>query len=322
VDGIIGFLPNEEEGLRITGQAELELNNLFNSGKSFQMSWQRMRPETQRLFLSYYHTNLLRTRLDVGLNFNLLKEDSTFINRNFNISLDYSTGPHSLFFISRIKSARLLETSRYEDITELPDVADFNLNDYGVGYHYLDVQPGWLGQYGLDLQAEAALGNKKIRRNAGLPPEIYEGIDLNSLQGRAEFSGQWGIRVGKQSLFVQRYSAGWMGGENLFLNDLYRLGGFRTIRGFNENEFYAQYYGMINLEWQFYVGESSNIMVFMDQAWLKDLSQSDNPTGVGVGATLQTGAGLLQLAYAVGRARENPFDIQKSKFHFGYIARF
>ena len=322
VDGIVGFLPNEGEGLRITGQAELELNNLFYSGKSFRMFWQRMRPETQLLQLSYNHTNLLRTPLGVGLSFNLLKEDSTFINREFNITMNYSEGPHEIFFLSRIKAARLLDTSPYEDAVDLPEIADFNLNDYGAGYRYYDIRAGWLGQWGMKFRGEAALGNKKIRPNAGLPAEVYEGISLSSLQSRADFSFHWGFRIGRQSLLVQRWSGGWMKGDNLFMNDLYRLGGFRTIRGFNENEFFARYFGLLSLEWQMFIGASSNIMVFLDQAWFKDFSGSDNPTGIGIGSTLQTGAGLLQLAYAVGRTNQNPFDFRKSKFHFGYIARF
>lgn len=321
-DGVIGFLPNEDEGLRITGQAEIALRNLFNSGKSFDLFWQRMRPETQLLNIDYYHPNLLRSAVDVGLGFHLLKEDTTFLNRDFNILLNYQAGDHSIFFQSRFKSARLLETSQYKDVTELPEVADFNLNDYGVGYEFSRIQPGWLDNSGWNIRVLAALGNKRIERNAGLPPELYEGIDLNSLQSRAEASIHWGVRIGKRSLVVQRWNAGWLDGEAIFLNDQYRIGGFNSLRGFNENQFFAERYVGLNLEYQVYFAPSSNIFAFLDQAFLTSFEQSDNPTGVGIGTTLQTNGGRLQLVYGVGRTREEGFDFRKSKFHFGYIATF
>ena len=55
---------------------------------------------------------------------------------------------------------------------------------------------------------------------------------------------------------------------------------------------------------------------------MKYLNGSDHPTGAGIGLALQTGGGLLQLAYAVGRTDNQPFDLRLSKFHFGYKAKF
>ncbi len=322
IDAIIGFLPNEEGdgGLRITGEAELHLANLFSSGKVFDFHWQRMRPETQFLDIGYYHPNFLRTNLDVFAGFRLLKEDTTFITRDFDLKIDYRNGRHTISFLSRFRTARLLETDGDVDI--LPEIADFNLNDYGAGYAYDRADPGWLGFKGLHLSAEFTVGNKNIRRNAAFPAEIYEGIDLDLLQLSATAGGRYGFATGRKSLLFQRIRGGWLNSDRLFLNDLYRLGGFRTIRGFNENQFFARQYLLYTIEWQLYFDESSNIFLFADQAFLRSLDEWDNPTGIGIGLTLQTGGGLLQLAYAVGRDQNQPFDLRLSKFHFGYKAKF
>ncbi|MCA6078326.1 hypothetical protein [Fulvivirga sedimenti] len=322
IDAIIGFLPNEEGdgGLRITGEAELHLANLFNSGKIFDFHWQRMRPETQFLEIGYQHPNFLRTNLDVFVGFKLLKEDTTFVTRDFNLQVDYRNGRHTISFLSQFRAARLLETG--SDVEVLPDVADFNLNDYGAGYRYDRSDAGWLGFKGLHFSAEFTVGNKKIRRNAAFPDDVYDGIDLDLIQLGARAAGRWGFQTGKKSLLFQHARGGWLDSDRLFLNDLYRLGGFRSIRGFNENQFFARQYFLYTIEWQLFFDESSNIFLFADQAVLRSLGDWDNPTGLGIGLTLQTGGGLLQLAYAVGRDQNQPLDLRLSKFHFGYKAKF
>ncbi|MEJ2004213.1 MAG: ShlB/FhaC/HecB family hemolysin secretion/activation protein [Cyclobacteriaceae bacterium] len=134
--------------------------------------------------------------------------------------------------------------------------------------------------------------------------------------------GIFNVLTGKQTLLYQYLRGGIMNSDRLFQNDLYRLGGFRSVRGFNENQFFASQYLIYTLEWQLYFDESSNIMAFIDQSFFRSNGITDNPTGVGVGLTLQTGGGLLQIAYAVGRTSDQGFDMRLSKFHFGYKAKF
>ena len=250
IDAVIGFLPNEENdgGLRVTGEAELHLDNLFSSGKMFDLHWQRMRPETQYLMIAYHHPNLFRSNIDASGSFQLLKEDTTFVSRDAGLRFAYRNGRHVISFLSRFRASRLLETE--SDLAELPEIADFNLNDYGLAYSYHDRRPGWQGYRGVSLSSDFRIGNKKIRQNTAFPPEFYEGLDTDLLQLSAEADVKWGFLTGKQTLLYQHLQAGWMDADVLFFNDLYRLGGFRSIRGFNENQFFAQRYALYTLECQ------------------------------------------------------------------------
>ncbi len=322
VDAVIGFLPNEEEGggLRITGEAELHIDNLFRSGKTFDLYWQRMRPATQFLSIGYFHSNLFRSNLNLSLDFQFLKEDTTFTTRDFDVRIDYRTGYHTFSALSRFRAARLLNVD--PDLEELPEVADFNLNDFGLAYRFGNLKTGWLGYRGIQVTTDVRAGNKNIRRNTAIPAEYYEGIDDNLLQWGMDLSAAWGFLTGRQTLLYQRIRGGLLQSDKLFQNDLYRIGGFRSLRGFNENQFFARQFLLYTIEWQLYFDQSSHLMVFVDQAFMKFLDGGDHPTGAGVGLTLQTGNGLLQLAYAVGRTNNQPFDLRLSKFHFGYKAKF
>ena len=67
-------------------------------------------------------------------------------------------------------------------------------------------------------------------------------------------------------------------------------------------------------------------MVFFDGSYLgldiNSESYTDYPFGVGAGISISTGAGLLNLIYAVGKSNDQPFSVRFSKIHIGYTGRF
>ena len=98
IDGVIGFLPNAKGngGLLLTGQFNLLLQNMFGSGRSLGLKWEGFKPESQMLDINFHQPILFKSPIDLDLRFNLLKEDSTFVNRLFNLDLTYSKGRHLL----------------------------------------------------------------------------------------------------------------------------------------------------------------------------------------------------------------------------------
>ncbi len=327
IDGIVGFLPNEESdgGIRITGQLDLSLVNLFNSGKQLDVVWQRVKPESQTLGIRYRHPNILRSPIHFDGGFELLKEDSTFINRHFRLALAFTSGRHELGVFTRFKSTRLLSTSQYNDASDLPEFSDQNVNYYGLEYSSSELQDGWSDNKGWRIYAQGAIGDKRIRRNGDIPESLYDGVDLETLQVTGQLDAAWGTQLGKRSLFYSRVQAGFIEDDQLFQNDLFRIGGLRTMRGFTENNFYVSSYAVATLEYQLFFEAFSYLFLFADQGLLENASAGtglDYPTGFGFGLNLRTGGGDLQLVYALGRTADQPVNFSLSKFHFGYIAKF
>ena len=93
-DGILGFLPNENEPdkLLITGQLFLGLDNLFRAGKKLYLEWQKPNLQTQELRIQYDHPALFRIPADLSLEFHLFKQDTSFINRDLNAQLYLNSG--------------------------------------------------------------------------------------------------------------------------------------------------------------------------------------------------------------------------------------
>ncbi|UII34222.1 BamA/TamA family outer membrane protein [Fulvivirga ulvae] len=328
IDGVVGILPNAQNDgkLLVTGQFDLSLTNLFNSGKRLDVEWQRLKPLSQFLHIAYRHPNMLASPLHLNTSYELLKEDSTFINRNAFIGFDYQISASNVTFFTRLKTSRLLSTEGLEDILSLPEVNDFNLNYYGIGYGANSFNEQVNRRSGMSTYIEIAVGTKKIRKNVSLPSEIYDGIELNTVQYQLEGHYQYYLPISKLLVFHQRVKGGKIINDQLFKNDLFRLGGLRSLRGFNENFFFASDYLLSNVELQLHFDENSSLFVFYDQSYmyfdLGENSMIDYPLGIGAGISFATKAGIVSLVYAVGKSENQELSTRLSKFHFGYIAKF
>ncbi|MEM9858716.1 MAG: BamA/TamA family outer membrane protein [Bacteroidota bacterium] len=327
-DGIIGFLPNEEEPgrLLITGQFDLSLRNLFKSGKSLDLKWQSLKARSQLLDVKYHHPNIFRSALDIETNFNLLKEDTLFLTRSAFLGLSHRNKRSRFRVFTRFFSSGLLGNNDFENITILPETVDLNTVSYGLGYDFSSVDLAFAPKRGFYLNSTLAAGTKEIERNADIPPELYDQVDLSSVQYSGELSVGAYFRLTSNFVLHSHLDMGGVFNNQLFFNDLYRIGGLNSLRGFNENFFFAEQYLNATAEVQFYFQEYSYLFTFFDQAYLQyDLETSsfrDYPFGLGLGLSLFTGSGNVNLVYALGKSAEQELGLNLSKFHFGYVARF
>ncbi|WP_373494213.1 POTRA domain-containing protein [Aquiflexum sp.] len=328
IDGIIGFLPNELEGgrLLVTGQFDIMLYNLGGSGRNYELHWQRFNQFSQNLKVEAFEPMLLGSMIDMGVSFSLLKEDTTFLNRDFRLSFGYRFNSDGyLKFFTRRQAGDLLTSAGLSEITALPEAGDFRFNNYGVNYAHFWLDDVFFPRRGAFAEMEFAIGNKNLIQNTAIPPILYEGVALRSLQyyvqGRFEkhfyFNQRWGL--------FSRLLGGLVQNENLLLNDLFRLGGLQSIRGFNENFFFANNYIYLNVEPRFYFDTYSYFMIFADMGRLENNVQGlpiDNTISAGMGFSLETGNGIFNFIYGMGRSNVQDFAFNLSKVHFGYTGRF
>ncbi|PRY89231.1 outer membrane protein assembly factor BamA [Mongoliibacter ruber] len=328
IDGIIGFLPNELEGsgLLITGQFDLLLYNVAGRGRNYELHWQRFNQFSQSLQVSALEPLLLGSNLDVQASFSLLKEDSTFLTRDFRLDFGYRMdGGSYLRFFTRRQAGDLLGISASPDNLRFPEVGDFRFNNYGLGFDKSWLDDVFFPRRGALAKLEFAIGNKNILVNTALPAQVYEDLSLRSLQYYFRGSLEKHFYKNMNWGLYSRLTGGFMENPNLFVNDLYRLGGLRTIRGFNENFFFANNYVYLNIEPRYYFDTYSYFMIFADVARLENRIQNlpvDFPYAVGLGFSLETGNGIFNFIYALGGSNAQDFALNLSKIHFGYTGRF
>ncbi|GGF46787.1 POTRA domain-containing protein [Echinicola rosea] len=330
LDGIIGLLPNEAEAnkLLVTGQFDLDIYNPAGKGRHYGLHWQRLTQYSQNLEIAALEPQLLGTGIDVNASFFLLKEDTSFVNRDFRLGFGYQVTPRLYMdFFSRWQSGDLLSVPEVSSADELPEVLDFRYHSYGVRLRYQDLDDGYLPKSGWRLVTEWGVGNKKILHNTAIKEAYYEEVPKEAFQVFGTFSAEEFWRVSNRLVSFLRLRGGLLVGDNILKNDMYRLGGLRSIRGFNENFFFANRYVYANFEPRFYFEENSYFLLFTDVGALEQSGWSipenrDNVLSFGGGLNLSTGSGEFRFLYGMGKSNEQKIGVNYAKIHFGYIGRF
>ncbi|MEN7546909.1 hypothetical protein AAG747_03245 [Rapidithrix thailandica] len=328
IDGLIGFTTKgtQNRKLQLTGQFLLELNNLFASGKKLFINWQQFKSQSQSLSITYNHPSLLNTPLDVGFHFSLFKEDSSFQNIRRKLSIGHRTSAAgTISFNSELLTSTRLRRDTV-DVAPLDSLhfMDSRYLNYGVSYELNHVDDQGMPRKGFTLGLAGMVGNKKIL----VDPNQYsvEQKNLKSVQFALESFFQSYYPLGRYSVLMASIKSGKLFGKQLYLNDFFRLGGLKTIRGFNENLFFASGYVIGSLEERFYFANQSMFFLFLDWAYITQKYQvyktTDYPFGFGSGISFETKNGVFSFVYALGKSKQQALDFKTSKVHIGYTSRF
>ena len=115
-------------------------------------------------------------------------------------------------------------------------------------------------------------------------------------------------------------------GNTIYKNELYRIGGLRTLRGFDEESIYASSYIIPTIEYRFLFEKNSNIFLFAEGMWYENANvksyTTDTPMSIGAGINFETKAGIFNLSYGIGKQFGNSFDLRTGKIHAGLTALF
>jgi outer membrane protein assembly factor BamA len=327
-DGIVGILPDNKTGkILFTGDVRLKLQNGLGRGELIDLNWRRLQTQTQDLKARLVYPFILRSPFGLDYNFKLYKKDTTFLDVNQNIGLQYLLiGGNYLKVFYNNKTSTLLSTKGLEYLTTLPPNADVKTNMYGLGLKYEKLDYRLNPQKGFSIQVNASAGTKVIKKNAKLNPEVYENLKLNSAVYNGEFEGSVFVPIADRSTLKVGMQSAFIYGEATFQNELYRIGGLKTLRGFDEESIYASAFSILTLEYRFILEQNSYLYVFGDGAWYENNEVSkyirDTPYGFGAGISFETKAGIFSINYALGKQFSNPIELRSGKIHFGIVNYF
>jgi hemolysin activation/secretion protein len=327
-DGILGILPdNKTVKILFTGDIRLKLQNGLGRGELIDLNWRRLQTQTQDLKVRLVYPFILRTPFGVDYNFKLYKKDTTFLDINQNIGVQYLLiGGNYLKLFYNNKTSSLLSTKGLEFATTLPSYADVSSNMYGVGIRFEKLDYRLNPRRGFSVLMNASAGTKKIKINAKLNPVAYEDLKLNSTQYNSDLEASVFVPFGTRSTVKVGNQSAFLYGESIFQNELFRIGGLKTLRGFDEEAIFASAYTIFTLEYRFVLEQNSYLYVFFDQAFYenKNVNQyvSDDPFGFGAGISFETKAGIFSINYALGKQFDNPLQLRGGKVHFGIVNYF
>jgi translocation and assembly module TamA len=329
-DGIIGFLPDPNSTkakLLITGEVNLQVRNLRGSGKQIGLHWRKVERNSQLLDVEYRHPHFFNSPFEVAGLFHLYKQDTSFLNLRPRLEVAYPLSTTSrVTFFAEVVSSQLLSPEALRQRRSDSSAIDANFTSYGLAYAWNNLDDLYFPRRGAQAFFQGAVGNKRVQRNARVEASYYDTLQLKTTQLSLATRLERFWPVTKNGVLLTRLHAEGLVNQRLYLNELYRLGGLASLRGFDDYAFYASSYAISTLEYRQYTGQDSYVFLLYDQGYLRrDLKNEKNiqwPSGVGGGISFSTGAGVFQLVYSVGRTAQEGFSLSRGKIHFGITGRF
>lgn len=322
VNGIAGLQPDPDgEGSVITGQLDLKLLNVLRGGEIIEIGWKRIQVQTQDLKIEAQYPYLFGTPAGIEGRIKIFRRDSSFnsVTLRFGLSYLLPGGNRIKLFTEKNQNTSLSGT-----FNPLGNIGNSESTTYGLGVDYRKID-NWLNPLsGYWLQAEFAAGVRKLRDSLlNTEPPVPPG-STGQYQGKADL--QVFLRTGKRHTLMLRGQAGYIDNGRVLLSEMYRIGGFQTLRGSDEESLYATGFAIGTLEWRYVFGEYSRLFAFYDQAWYEQKvggeGFNDNPAGLGMGISFDSGGGIFSISYAMGRAFEESFSLRQSRVHFGFSSLF
>lgn len=315
--GIVGFQSGEENRLQLTGDFNLLLHNAFRRGEQLRVEWESFEEKSQRLDLGFHYPFLLFQRVGISLEGSLLKQDASYLTTDFSLGVPIQMSrKNELEFFGHFQNSSVIA----DQPDALGSFREVKKRLYGVNFQHNSLDYELNPAAGLLLDVYSSLGEKvsdserSVHLESGLTVSWYKQL-WKALVLKASLNGEY-MNSWQDETEELAYSK----------NELFRLGGTKLLRGFQEQSFFASRYLISSLELRYLLGSHSNVFLFWDGGYYKNPASQGNlsgfPYGFGMGAQLDTGTGILSLSYAMGHQKNDPVSLENAKVHIGYITLF
>ena len=313
-NGMIGFASGTAENpdFQITGDINLMLVNSFRIGEKISFYWDKYNSQSQNLKIGLQFPYLFFIPLGVDFRFGLEKFNIDYLNTSLYTAADYSfSANHKVTAYMSQKKSYLIDNK---------EVADTSFSGYsrftaGLSFYLNNTDYSYNPRKGFLIELSSGYGNRST------------GLSNSGSVAEMGLRGELYLPFAKMGTiaFINK-SAGIFSNSNFYDNEMFKIGGINTLRGFDEQSILASTYSVFSIEPRLIIGKNSSVYLFGDIAWYQsnqiEIQISDFPIGFGLGMNIDTKAGIFKINYALGKQFDNPIKLSTSKVHFGFYARF
>lgn len=339
VNILVGFLPaNQQLGgkLLLTGEANLNLKNAFATGETVLFNWQQFQSASPRLNLGFQKPYIFNSSFGVDFGFELYKKDSAYLNLTARLGVQYvlSAKQSGKISIETFRTNLLtVDTATVIIAKKLPDIIDVGNTNLALEYEFNSTNYRLNPRSGNEFKIGLAVGNKSIKKNNTITQlkssgfnynSLYDSLQLNTYQYKIKATIAHYFSSGRQSVIKTAINAGWYESPNYFRNELFQIGGYKLLRGFDEESILANRYAVGTLEYRYLVGINSYFNGFLDVAATDNKITNITNTfiGAGLGLAFETKQGIFNISFAAGKRNDLPFNFRESKIHLGFVSIF
>ncbi len=319
--GLAGFYSDKTDGkIKLNGDINLSLVNSLRYGEKINFMWSAPGKGTQNLNINTDWPFIFGWQVGVVSSLSLYRRDSTYItfNPKFSFSFFASNGGKFLLNLDYIKtsytSSTQVQQTQYGNSTALL---------YGLGYEFSSLDNLVLPTKGMIIKSYVNTGSRSLNHSQSPTSNLIDGELL--VEGFIPlYENRFILALRSNSRLRAIYNT--KGSTTLFENEMYRVGGMGTIRGFNQESVLSSVYSIATTELHLRMSEGSGIYLFADKAFVKayELGHGNDrwPLGVGLGINMVTKAGLFNLSYALGQGFGQNLGFRDAMVHFGIATVF
>lgn len=314
-DGVLGYLPPPIPGGAgtLTGNVLVSMRNLFGTGRRALLRWQRENARTQELELQYREPWVGGIPLTLGAAFFQRKQDSSFVKTR-------GDGSAELFLSDEFS---LSGTIQSESVVPSADLQQFSVFAsttllFGGELLYDTRDDPRNSTSGVRYSTTVRQGTKRI---TGPEQFLSLATERNSSLRRLTLDAESYVHPWNRHVVLLAVHGRQVTSSRLEVSDLFPLGGANSLRGYRENQFFASQFAYITAEYRFLTGRASSFFGFFDggtmfrpsDATHNIPSQSLSLYGYGVGARIETGLGIMNVTFALGKGD----GFSNGKIHVG-----
>ncbi len=307
VDGILNLASKEDgNGVLLNGNIDLRLGNTLNTGEEFNLYWNKVKEETSEFRINTYFPYAFNTSFSPEMSFDIYRQDSTFLTTSFELKVDYQISQNSKVFLGYRN-----EVSNYllDNIDLKFDSFSKNFLNIGFSYKLPSDSPKY--DYKINSEIIAGFGKRKITENL-------------ENQLNIEFHSEINIDISSRHYLYINNVTGYLKSKTFLTNELFRLGGANSLRGFNEQSIFTDQFSYFNIEYRYLTSNDSFLHTITDfgieKKSIDDVSKS--LIGLGLGYLFSIDNNQIKLGYALGVKPGENFDFNQSKLIVRFISQF
>ncbi len=307
-DGMLGFGNNASEKFSLNGNLHVDFKNLMNGFEKISIFWQRNPDRGQTFDLQTDVPYLLKSNIGINTRINVFRQDSTFANVKILPSLYYQIshrqkiGIRGNFEVSSVLAAQYSQGQDYDK--------------KGLGLWYEFSEP---------TDIELFLYKTRILLEGDWLKTSYTQSAKNVGQSRYFLLAERNLQlIGNHYLNIKTETAFLNTQAELSTNELFRVGGWNSFRGFNENSLLGDLYAFGGAEYRYLVNRQAFFDVFAQYGFLHNRVAHLRSTlySFGLGFNFFLPVGLMSFQISNGTSSGNPIQFNETKIHWGILTRF
>lgn len=314
-DGFLGFSNDVNSKLTLNGYLDVTLENILAIGEQLSIFWKSDGNDQKTFKAQIEIPYLLKTPIGLKAQIQLFRQDTTFQNTKTAIDLSYFANYNTRIYLGyQSTESSDIQNSNNSSISDFNNsylTSSFEHTKPDSNNNIFPVKSRFLTSVGIGKRNSNIKFENSENRQFFVNIQATHNLYLNKRNS---------INLNSQNYYLRS--------SNYIINELFRFGGFKSVRGFTENSLQAYFATSILTEYRYilssnlYIHSILDYCLYKNKTGLETSDKTQNLIGVGLGVGLQTKNGLLKLAVANGTAKNQQFEISKSIVHISYNVKF